>query len=100
MQPISLEHMRLDQIDQRPEHNRAGADQIGHGRQTEIDALPGIALALAIERLVDAVLLEQDHGQEAWAGKAARDHMKGRWRVNLGAKWGQLTESNWTTFSC
>jgi hypothetical protein len=77
MQPISLEHMRFDQIDQRPEHHRAGADQVGQGRQAEVDTLFGVTLALAIERLVHALLLEQDHGEQARAGKAARDHMEG-----------------------
>src|SRR4051812_28870802 len=27
------------------------------------------------------ILLEQDHRQQTWAGPAARDHMKGGWRL-------------------
>ena len=81
MQPISLEHVGFDPIDQRPKHHGAGADQVGQGRQAEIDALLGIALALAIQRLMHAILLEQDHRQKARAGEAARDHMERRWRL-------------------
>ena len=53
---------------------------IGHGRDVELDAFPGIALALAVEWLMDAVLLEQDHRQQAGADPAARDDVEGcRW---------------------
>jgi hypothetical protein len=36
MQPVGVEHMRLDQIDQRSERHRAGADQGpgGSGRRS------------------------------------------------------------------
>ena len=47
----------------------------------EIDAFAGIALALPVQRLMLAELLEQDHRQQVRAGKAARRHMEGRRRL-------------------
>ena len=55
--------MGLDQGVERQQNHSAGADLIGQRRDAEIDALSGIALALAIQRLVLAELLEQDHRQ-------------------------------------
>ena len=40
-----------------------------------------IALALPVQRLMLAELLEQDHGQQVGAGKAARRHMERRRRL-------------------
>ena len=76
MQPISLEHVGSNQIDQRPQHHRARADQVGHRRQAEIDTLLGVALALEIEWLVHAIFFEQDHGEQARPGKTAQDDME------------------------
>ncbi len=102
MQPISLEHMRLDQIDQGPEHHRARADRIGQGRQAEIDTLPGVALALAIGRLMHAIFLEQDHGQEARPGETARNHMKGAggWKMLPQCRQVNFSRTYWITFHC
>jgi hypothetical protein len=50
------EYVPTDQLDQRGQIRGAGADSIGQGRHVEIDALPGLALALPIERLVFAEL--------------------------------------------
>jgi hypothetical protein len=61
--------MRLDRGMQRGERDRAGADLVGQGRQAELDALVGVALALAIQRLVLAEFLEQDHGLEQPIGR-------------------------------
>ena len=77
MQPLGGEHMRSDQLVERGERGRRRADMIGHGRDVELDAFPGIALALAVERLMHAVLLEQDHRQQAGADPAARDDVEG-----------------------
>src|SRR5690606_31430755 len=57
------------------------ADLIGKRRQAEVDALAGIAFALAIERLMLGELLEQDHRQKVRPGKAAGCHMEGCWRL-------------------
>ena len=71
----------LDQRMKRPQDHSARADLIGQRRDAEINTLPGIPLALAVERLVLPELLEQDHGQQARPGKAARRHMERRRRL-------------------
>ena len=72
---------RLDQRMQRLQHRRAGADLVGQRRHAQIDALAGVALALPVQRLMLAELLEQDHGQQVRAGEAARRHMERRRRL-------------------
>src|SRR5262249_57984715 len=59
----------------------AGADLVGQCRQAEIDALPPVALALPVQRLMLAELLEQDHSQQVGAGKAAWRHIERRRRL-------------------
>ncbi len=63
---------------QRFQDSGRGADEIGQRREVEVDTLPPIALALPVERLMLAVLLEQDHRQQAGADPAPRDDMEGR----------------------
>jgi hypothetical protein len=77
VQSVGDQDMGLDQRMKRPQDHGAGTDLIGQRRDAEINALPGIALALAVERLVLPELLEQDHGQQVRPGKAARRHMEG-----------------------
>jgi hypothetical protein len=81
VQPVGGQDMGLDQRMERLQRRGAGADLVGQRRDAEINALPGIALALAVERLVLPKLLEQDHGQQVRSGKAARGHMERRWRL-------------------
>jgi hypothetical protein len=64
--------MRLTRL----EHGAAGPYVVGQSRQTERHAFPGIAFGLAIERLMLAKLLEQDHRQQAGPHQAARDYME------------------------
>ena len=59
----------------------AGADPIGQRRDVEIDAFARKGRALAVERLMQQELRHQDHGQQARAGEAARDRMRGRRRL-------------------
>ena len=59
---VSGEHVGSDEVVERPQHDRAGADLISQGREAEVDPLQGIAVALPVEWLVLAILLEQDHG--------------------------------------
>jgi hypothetical protein len=66
---------------QRLQHRAAGASLVGQGRQGQGHALACVALGLAIERLMLAILLEQDHRQQAGAGPAARHRMERRWRL-------------------
>ena len=73
--------MGLDQLMQRLQRRRAGADLVGQRRHAQIDAFAGVALALPVQRLVLAELLEQDHGQQVRAGEAPRRHMERRRRL-------------------
>ena len=50
-------------------------------RQAEIDAFARVAVALAVQRLMLAVLLEQDHRQQVGAGPAARRRVERRRRL-------------------
>jgi hypothetical protein len=59
----------------RRQRRAAGTDLIGQGRQAEGHPLLGVALGLAVERLMLPVFLEQDHRQKAGAGPAAGYHM-------------------------
>ena len=52
VQPVGGKDMRLDPAQQRRQHGAARADLVGQGRQAERHALAGIALGLAIERLM------------------------------------------------
>jgi hypothetical protein len=79
--PLAGKHMVLDQLMERHQHRRAGADVIRHGRERYLDALARILLALAIERLMIGVFFDQDHRQQARPGKSSRDHMEGRRRL-------------------
>jgi len=78
MHALGGKHVRTDQIVQRPQQRSAAAHLIGERRQAQLDALAGVALRLAVERLMLAVLLEQDHRQQRRPGKAARQHVERR----------------------
>jgi hypothetical protein len=78
------EDVGLDQLVERRQHGRAGADMIGQGRDRKLDSLTRIVFALPVERLVVGVFLDQrvsvtsspifesllppQHGQEVGAG--------------------------------
>jgi hypothetical protein len=49
--------VRLDQLIERRQHRRAGADMIGHVRNREIDPFARILAALPVERLIAPGLL-------------------------------------------
>ena len=51
---------------------------VGQRRGAERDAFAGEALGLAVEGLVLAILLEQQHGEEAGPGPSARHDMERR----------------------
>ena len=67
----SGQYMGAQRFVERREDHRAGTDLVGQRRQAELDTLAGITLALAVDRLMLAVLLEQDHCQQVGAGPAA-----------------------------
>jgi hypothetical protein len=81
MNALGSEDMRLDQLVERCQHGRAGADMIGHGRDRELDPLARIVLALPVERLMVGVLLNQHHRQQARSGKAPGDRVEGCGRL-------------------
>ena len=78
---IAGKHMGADQLVERPQQDGAAADLVGQRRHAEIDALARIALGLPVERLMLPVLLEQDHGEQARSGEAARQHVERRRRL-------------------
>ena len=81
MHALAREHVGADQIVERPQQHGAAADLVGERRQAQVDALARIALGLPVERLMLAVLLEQDHRQQARPGKAARQDVERRRRL-------------------
>ena len=78
MQALGAQDMRLEALEQRRQRCGAAADLVRQGRQAERHALLGVALGLAVERLMLAKLLEQDHRQKTGTGPAPGDHMERR----------------------
>src|SRR3546814_14694420 len=73
--------MRLDQKVERPQGGGTRADLVGERGQAELDAFVRIAIALTVQRLVLAELLEQDHRKQARAEHAARGRVDRRGRL-------------------
>src|SRR3546814_11326465 len=73
--------MRLDQKVERPQGGGTRADLVGERGQAELDAFVRIAIALTVQRLVLAELLEQDHRKQARAEHAARGRVERRGRL-------------------
>jgi hypothetical protein len=78
MDALGGEHVHLDQLVERPQRRRTGADMIRHGRYRELDPLAGKFIALPVERLMVGIFLDQHHRQQARPGKAARDRVERR----------------------
>ena len=78
MQALGGHDVGLQTKNQRHQHRRAGADQVGQRGRADRHALTAVALGLKIERLMLAELLEQDHGQQVRPGPAAWDHVERR----------------------
>ena len=78
---LGREHMRTDQHHKRHQRRRAGADPVGQGRDTQVDALAGKSLALPIEWLMLAELRINDARQQVRAGPAPGDRVKRRRRL-------------------
>jgi len=89
---LGSEDVATDQLNQRHQRGGAGADPIRQGRGVELDAFPGVARALPVERLVLAELGVQDHRQQARSGACPSDRMEWRWRLGdrLAAAAGEL----------
>ncbi len=81
MQPLGSQDVGHKAIMEWPQHGAAGAYLIGQRRQAQGYALAGVALGLAVERLMLAVLLEQDHGQQAGPRPASGHDVERRRRL-------------------
>ena len=68
MQALGRHDMGFDQAQQRIERGADRAHGVGHRRQRDRHAFQGVALGLAVQRLMLAELLEHDHGQQARPG--------------------------------
>ena len=68
-------------VDQRHQRRRCRAHPVGQRRHVEIDAFPRIDCALAVERQMQAVLGEQDMGEQLRPRAPAGDRV--RWRRRL-----------------
>ena len=66
---------------ERPQHRAAGANLVGQRREAQWHAFARVALGLAVEWLMLAVLLEQDHRQQAGAGPASGHDVERRRRL-------------------
>src|SRR3546814_19775672 len=73
--------MRLDQKVERPQGGGTRADLVGERGQAELVAFVRIAIALTVQRLVLAELLEQDHRKQDRAEHAARGRVERRGRL-------------------
>jgi len=63
MQSFGSQDVGLDQRMERLQDRCAGADLVGQRRHAQIDAFAPVSFALAVQRLMLAELLEQDHGK-------------------------------------
>ena len=70
--------MDLEAVEQRRHQCGDAADLIGQGGQAQRHAFAGVALGLAVQRLMLAELLEHDHGQKVRSGPTPRQDMEGR----------------------
>jgi hypothetical protein len=81
MQSLGSKDMGLDQAVERHQREGSGTDLIRERRGTQRDAFASEALGLAVEGLMLAVLLEQQHGEETGASPATWHDVEGRRRL-------------------
>ena len=81
MQAFGGEHVPAKLGEDRIESGDASADPVGECRDVEFDALASEGGALPVQRQMVTKLADQDHGEPARAGEAARDRMRGRRRL-------------------
>lgn len=81
VQPFGGQHVSFDQPVKRHQREGSGTDLVGERRYAERHAFAGETLGLAVERLMLAVLLEQQHGEEAWACPSAWHDVERRRRL-------------------
>ena len=73
--------MRPDRLRQWLQRGDAGTHPVGQRGRVDLDAFPREGGALAVQRLVLQKLARQNHGQQAWPGKAFGKRMRGRGRL-------------------
>ena len=81
MQALGGEHVAAKLGEDGFEGGGASADPVGERRDFELDSLAGESGALPVQRQVVAKLADQDHGEQARAGEAARDRVRRRRRL-------------------
>ena len=81
MQALGCQDVARDQRVERRQGGGGGADLIGERGEAEVHALAGVALGLAVERLMLAELLEEQHRKEARPRPAARRGVERRRRL-------------------
>jgi hypothetical protein len=81
MDAFGREDVSPQHLVERHQRCRCRAHPVGQGRHIEFDAFPRIHGALAVERNMQAVLGEQDMGEQLWPGAPARDRMRRRRRL-------------------
>jgi hypothetical protein len=76
------------------------SDLVGERREAQGHAFAGVALGLAVERLMLAVLLEQDHRQQAGTGPAAGHDVEWCWRLAIfsQSRHENFSRTVWITF--
>ena len=75
----ACQHMAQGQLMDRDKGHTGMADQIGQGRQAEIDTLKRNAPGLAVQRLMLYVFVEGHHRDQLRPGPATRDDMERCW---------------------
>ena len=63
MQALGRHDAGFDKTQERIERRADRAHRVGHGRESDRYAFQGVALGLAVQRLMLAELLEHNHGQ-------------------------------------
>jgi hypothetical protein len=73
MEFVAVEHMPLQGIDQGPQQRTRLSDPVGQRRAIEINALPGIDLALAVQWQMVTIFRHEYMSQEAWPCESSGD---------------------------
>ncbi len=81
MQALGGEHMRAKLGEDGFEGGGASTHPVGERRDLDLDSLAGEGGALAVQWQMVAKLADQDHGEQARAGEAARDRVRRRRRL-------------------
>ena len=76
MNTLGREYHGLDVPEGRLQRDAGGANQVGQGRDAQGDAFQRQSFRLAVQRLVLAILVVDDHRQQAGAGKGAGDDVE------------------------